>query len=772
MAWLEKKFVCAGMERNSYQKHIPAPMFRRSFVLASAPEKAEIYISGLGFYQLYINGKDITKGLLAPYISNSDQIIYYDYYDITAELHPGENVIGVILGNGMQNSCSYLWDFAKAEYASSPKLAFSFYAEVSGERVEFNAESFVCTESPIIFDDLRSGVFYDARLEQKGWNEPGFDDSGWRPVIPADTPRGIVKLCEAEPIRIHREIKPVSIRQGEYIPQVLRDDLKPLYESFNTQEGEPPVSGGYIYDFGENTAGVFRLRVKGMPGQKISLQCVETLTDGKADTDSVGTFYPHGYAQRDIYICSGEGMEEFIPPFTYHGFRYIYVTGITSEQATEELLTCLVANSDLNERGGFVCSSETVNTLFEMTNRSDLSCFQYFPVDCPHREKNGWTGDAAFSAEHMILKFGVENSWREWLNCIRLSQRQDGSLPGIIPTTGWGYDWGNGPAWDQVLFVLPYITYIYRGDKQIIVENSHAMMRYLVYLTRKADNRGLYAFGLGDWLPVGFKDVKAPLVVTDSIIVYYICTIAEVMFRAVGMPENAEYAKTLAVKARAAIRRHLIDFSTMTVAGNCQTSQAMALHYGIFDDSERPAAFDRLLKLIEENQGNFDCGCLGIRVLFHVLAEHGHAELAYHMITKKDYPSYAHLIEQGETTMVEAFVPDGMSPGSHNHHFLGDISHWFMRHVGGLNINPALDNPNVILVKPRFIQDLDNAKVWHDLPAGRVIVQWNREKDGIIRLKVECPGEVVCHIQLENGWRFADGLAFAECPGEYTVVKC
>ena len=189
------------------------------------------------------------------------------------------------------------------------------------------------------------------------------------------------------------------------------------------------------------------------------LQCAEYCSaDGEMSFENIARFYPQGFAQRDVYICKGDGTEEYVPSFTYHGGRYVMVIGADESQIAPDTVTMLVQNSDLSERGSFCCSDPIANRLQQNARISDLANFVYFPTDCPHREKNGWTGDAALSAEHMLQNLGVERSYKQWLRMICAAQREDGALPGIIPTSGWGFAWGNGPVWDQVIVELPYQT--------------------------------------------------------------------------------------------------------------------------------------------------------------------------------------------------------------------------------------------------------------------------------------------------------------------------
>ena len=707
---MKKKFICATREYAEFDKHIPAPYLRKSFTLAKKAEIASISICGLGFYMLYVNGKNITKGHIAPYISNPDDVCYYDTYDVAELLCEGENVIGIILGNGM-NNCpgGIIWDFDKADFRSSPRVALEFSARVGEESVSFDAtEGFLTHPSPILFDELRGGEIYDARLEIPGWNLPGFVPKDWKAALPAETPRGKMKECTAEPIKTMYELEPVSIRK---------------------------VDGYYIYDFGVNTAGVPVLKIKGEEGQLVTLTHFEMLgNDGKFYNNNIAFDLkraPHyaEYNQTDRFYCSG-GEDVYSPSFCYHGFRYIKVEGITEEQATKALLTYRVMSSELKSIGHFSCSDERLNTLYRMIDNANRSNFFYFPTDCPHREKNGWTGDAAISAEQMTLQYDTERSYREWLTSIRLAQNEEGALPGIVPTSGWGFAWGNGPTWDQVLFRLPYVLYKFRGCTDVIRENAHAMVRYLEYaLTRRSEN-GTIAIGLGDWVPVDKRSSQydAPLALTDTVAVMEMARAAAEMFTAVGYTHRAAFADAIYKDMRDTIRRELVDLETMVVAGECQSSQAISLYYGVFDESEKAAAVANLVKYIHAKDDAFDCGFIGMHCIFHVLSDAGEQELAFKMITRDKFPSYTWLIDKGFTAMPEQFLSyDGDDYwSSKNHHFLGDVSRWFVTSLAGLEIIDC----KTVRINPRPVASIDFAKAYYDLPLGRVTVSWERGANG------------------------------------------
>lgn len=739
-------FICAGKDFCELDKFVPAPYFRFSFNINKQIKSADIRICGLGYYFLYINGQDITKGYFAPYRSNPDDIIYYDVYDITDKINSGKNTIGAILGNGFQNPFGgFIWDMSKAPWRAAPQLAFDIeitYFDGTSE-VLTTDENTLTAPSPILFDDLHFGEYYDARLEIPNWNLPELDDSNWKNCEKAPTPRGKARICEAEPIIIKEKIKPISI----------------------TKEGD-----AYRYDFGVNNSGLFLLKISGQAGQKVVLKFGETIVDGKLYTDNIRFNSSHRF-QEDEYTCKGSGVEEYTPKFTYHGYRYALVYGIAEEQATKDLLTYLVMSSDLKINGGFECDNDIVNKIQEITVRSSISNFYYFPTDCPQREKNGWTADAALSSEEMLLNITPENSYKEWLRNIHKAMSDDGKLPGIVPTSGWGYSWGNGPAWDNVLVYLPYYTYIYRGDKSILEESAIPFMRYLNYLFSRLDSNNLISIGLGDWCPPGKREDQyaSPVIVTDSILTVDIAEKCAFMFDVLNMKPQKEFAESLAIIVKSAIRKNLIKSGI--VDGDCQTSQAMAIYYNIFDEDEKADAFAYLLKLIDKADGHFDTGVLGGRIIYRLLADNDEAELAYNMITRTDFPSYGNWIVRGATTLWESFMPEGGRILSLNHHFWGDVSAWFYKYLAGINVNPDRKNVNCTDIKPYFISSLSHVKAWHNLPCGKLMVEWNRNENGII-LDINAPLELEGTISLHKGYLFADGSKL--CPvktGSYNIVK-
>ncbi len=747
---LSDQFIKAGDALSTFDKPVPAPMFRKTFSLDFTPSSASLTVTGLGFYELYINGENVTRGALAPYVCNFDELVVYDEYDLLPYLKKGKNCIGLILGDGFRNNIGGLvWKFDKAACRGPLCTALSFFAEGEGRSLSFEAdESFKTHPSAILFNDERMGYIYDSRLEINGWSLPDFDDNCWQNAVFCVSPKGEKRLNEASPVCEFSRIKPVKIEHFDELPFCYRstlDGAEPYPETVRRDV--------YVYDFGVNSTGLSEMHIHGNPGQVVTVRHGEWLQQGKF---TIGTtaFLPDrdrepevlsGYldwAQKDVFILKG-GEETLIPHFKFDGFRYLFVEGLLPEQATADAFTFVEIFSDHKERGAFSCSDADLNRLYAMGRRSDLSNFVFFPMDCPHREKNGWTGDASMSAEQMMLQLGCGDSLRFYMNALRNAQRADGALPGIVPTGGWGYEWGNGPTWDSVIFSLPYAVYQMDGDTAIIRENVTLLSRYLDYVAARRDERGLLSIGLGDWVDPDGKNntaIKAPLIVTDSIMTYYNAKRAEHLFLAVGEAERAAKAEKLAAELREAIRRDLVDFKTMTVDGECQTSQAFGLYAGIFDPEEEKAAFAKLKAIIEKDGETSRCGMIGLRFLFRVLDRFKENELALRMIKSRKFGCYGQWLADPEaTTLLENFpLGGGREELSHNHHFLGDILAWMTYAVAGLRPNPTATDTASFEIRPTFLSSLTHAEAYFDAKIGadrqpaRIRTAWKRTEDGVI----------------------------------------
>lgn len=742
------QFIKATDKFCSLDEHIPAPIFRKTFEVDSEVVSAGLDIAVSGFYELYLNGENITKGLLAPYINNPDDIIYLESYDVKPYLKKGKNALAVILGNGFANQDVVGWDFNKATFRAPLVMALELDVTTENGALKMSSdESFKVADSPIRFDMYRYGTVYDAREEKDGFSEPDFDDSGWVCATLADAPKGRIMPLRAAPIRIREELSPVRIeRQSDFY-------------CLNYKNGEPMkecyVKDGYLYDFGVNTAGVCRLKIKGERGQKITVRHGETLRDGLFDigttiTVGKGTERIINNLQTDVFYLRGGKEEILFPSFTYHGFRYAFVEGVTEEQATPELLTYAVFNSDVKKRSHFECSDEVLNTLYKMAINADLSNFHHFPTDCPHREKNGWTGDIAASAEQLMLSFGCKDNLTTWLESLRYAQLDSGMLPGIAPTTGWGFAWGNGPFWDQAAVVVPYYIYKYDGDITAFAENADMIAKYLKYIASRRDAEGLVAVGLGDWVqPRSLKiGIVAPLRLTDSVTVYDIAAKAEYMFGILNRAEDEKFARKLKEDIRLAIKTHLIDKEHAMAAGECQTSQALCLYFDIFDECDRERAYKNLIDIIKADGEHIMFGVIGHRYIFDVLLKGGDADLAIRMISRPDEPSYGSMIARGATAMCESYDVNGLNE-SENHHFLGDIIRVFISGIAGLRVNPDATEKCELVFAPTVADSLSYAKAEYDFASGKAVCGWERQ-DGRVKFYAEIPAGVKAKFVYNN----------------------
>ena len=740
---------------STFENPLPMPLMRKSFTLSTLPDSASITVCGLGFYEMYVNGIKTVRGKLIPYVTNPDQLLPYDTYDIKPLLREGKNTVAFVLGSGSQNAHTAHWGLSKVLFHSSPKLAFAIELTSGESNTVIEADSsVVCANSEIIFSDLRYGEHVDARLIRDGWNTPDYDDSDWTPAVSVSTPNGEAMTVTSDPITEQRRMKPVRIWEED---------------------------GGYIYDFGINSAGLTELSVNGTPGQRISILHMDECYDenGKISGKNLHTSPPTEYElpkQETVYICRG-GKETYLPKFTYYGFRYAKVSGITKEQATEDLLTYVVINSNLREIGSFECSDETLNMLYVMTNRATTANFHHFPTDCPQREKHGWTADASLSAEHTLLNYTPEESYKMWLRAIARAQNFVGALPGVVPTGGYGFAWGNGPAWDSVLTVLPYSLWKFRGDLSAARECARSFIRYIQYVATRRNSRGLVAIGLGDWCAPKYKDGKktdtpdpetvSPLIFTDSTYTFLNASMAAEMFTALGMPRDALYCSSLADEMRAAIREHLLDKDSMKFCLGDQTSQSMAIYYGLCDSPEEEAkAYARLLEAIHAADDHITTGVLGARVIFRVLTERGDADLAIKLITRPDAPSYGVMIADGHTTLTEHADHEWCSA---NHHFWGDIAALMIEYFAGIRIDYRnADEP--ITLAPFFPSSLSHASASTETPNGKIAVRWVRKDNAIDYEILSAPSKVT--ITLPDGYTLENGAANASlAEGKYRIVR-
>lgn len=653
------------------------PIMRKAFTVSGPVKKAELCICGLGLGVYYLNGQAVTEDVLTTPISNYDIKTYYNRYDVSAFLRPGENVLGAMLGNGWYNNPCKTWSFDAATWRDYPKLIAQLdveYADGKRECIVSDA-SWRAKLGPVTYNHTRIGETFDARLEPAGWAEPGFDDGDWDNAKIWFGSGG--KLIEnyIEPVRRIRTIIPER-------------------------------RSGHVYSVGKNIAGWVKIRVRGKPGARVQITYGERITeDGRVDNAPESMFVqdverPKG----DVYILRGEGVEEWEPRFVYHGFAYFELAG-DFEEITP---TAVEAHTDLEQVGSFSCSDEMLNKIHEASVNSTLSNVMSIPTDCPHREQLGWTGDVAISAEQALMNFDIKTVYKRWLREFRDVQRSSGQLPVTVPLTPWRWRWFGGPAWDAAFFTVPYAIYNSTGDAEIIRENFDAMVRYLDFAYTISDHY-IIDFFLGDHCPPeGCK--KCGVDLTATAYYYTIAKTVAACARIIG--RDAAPYMTLAENIKAAFRKAFIKDGRIQY--DCQTAYACAIYHGLYEEDEIPSAIARLVELIREKGNHFDVGILGAKAMFSVLSQNGQAELLYQMVTNPTMPSYAYWINQGMTALGEFWN----MRLSRNHHMYSEVDNWFYRYLAGIRLEAGK-----IIIEPVFLQGLDWVRAHHR----DIHVFWDRE---------------------------------------------
>ncbi len=734
----------------SWAETRPAPFFRK-VVNFGAVCRARVYLCGLGYHELYLNGAKVGDAVLSPAFTRYDRRALYLTYDVTALLQAGENVFGVILGNGFYNQAARdAWYFEKSPWRASPRLLFQAHIELEGggELILTSDASWKTAEGPIRLDATRLGETYDARLELPGWNSAGYDDSAWLPARIVDAPRGKLAAQSLPPIRVTRTLRPVKLWQTS--------------------------TGATVYDMGQNMSGWARLCVSGPAGSQVTLRYGELLgPDSSVDQSNINSFvHPEeGEFQVDRYILKGQGVETYEPRFTYHGFQYVEISGAPASLTLDDLQGCLV-HTDFTRAGSFTCSSERGNRLQSCTEWSYASNFVGVPTDCPQREKNGWTGDAHLAAEAGLYNFHAETAYWKWLDDLADEQREDGALPGIVPTSGWGYEWGNGPCWDSAAVLIPWYIYLYRGDLAILARSYPMIRRYLEYLGTKSGGEGdLLALGLGDWVPPYGRpeDYTAPLRLLSSAYFYMDAQIASRVAELLGYSEDARRYADWADSLSQRFNALFYDPISGLYAGGSQTAQGMALYAGLVQPDERPRVARQLVAEIRQQKGRINAGIHGAKAVLNALAENGFHDHAYHLITQPQYPGWAWWLAQGATTLWETW--DGAA--SRNHIMFGDISAWFYKYLAGIRPDPERPGFKHVLIRPYLAEGLDWVRADYESPYGAVRSAWQRRGD-TFQLEVTLPPNTTGWIylpRLRPGTVRVDGATLEEARLQFVTQR-
>lgn len=700
-----------------------SPAFEKKFSAKKDLAQATLHITGVGFYEASLNGKRIGKKVLDPVPTKYDKRVLYSTYDVTGDVKAGDNAIKVLLGHGWYDVRAVaVWNFDNAPWRNFPRMIAQLeliYQDGSTERV-VSDRTWSQVPSPVGFDCIREG-------EVIGMQRDETMDLTKEKLQAEEVPGPAGKLAAAAlpPSVVIKELKPQTVKKID-----------------DTTWG---------IAFPQNIAGWMRLQVrKQKKGDVLTIRYGERqAANGRVDMKPIDVHFrypasfqvlPGGGLQVDRFVCDGSEKQVYEPRFTYNGFQYVEISGLREAPHAEDILACVV-QTEFKDAGSFKTSHELVNKMQEAIVWAYRGNFANgFPTDCPHREKNGWTGDAHLASELAMYNFQNTAAYEKWIQDIMDEQKPDGNVPAIVPTSGWGYEWGNGPAWDSALVIIPWMLYIYQGNVSILERSYPAMVRYVEYMGSKAKD-GIASHGLGDWVPV---QAETPVEVTSTGYYYLDVQILARVAEVLGEKEDAGKYEALGRKIREAFHAKLYKGDGIYSIGS-QTAQSCALHQGLVPASERERVEAKLIEIVEKNNAYPDFGILGSKYIFRSLSEAGRSDLAFAMATKDDKKSFGSWIRRGAT----AFWEDWKDGESRNHIMFGDVSAWWYQHLGGIRLVDTVsavatsNNPKEIAFKrfviaPEPVQGLDWVTAEHDSPYGMIRSAWRKEKDHF-RLEITVP---------------------------------
>lgn len=694
----------------------PAPLLRKGFRITGPVRRARIYISGLGYHELRINGTKVGDHMLDPAWTSYDKRVLYATHDVTALLKEGDNALGVMLGNGWFNPLPLrLWghvNLRKRLAIGQPRVILQMnidYADGSTAQVVTD-EAWRTADGPIVKNNIYLGEVYDARKELAGWDKPDFDDKSWREPAIESRMSGVLCSQDLPPIRVTEEIQAIKLSE--------------------------PKPGVWIYDFGQNFTGLVRLRLDVPAGTVVAFRYGELLaqdgmlnpltsvcgqikrrrTQGPDRGQSIGgPGAPDVAWQADTYIAKGGSGETYTPRFTFHGFRYVEITGLPVAPQIAAL-TGLRIHSDVADVGSFSCSNERFNRIQQMCRRTFISNLIGVQSDCPHRERIGYGGDIVATSEALMLNYDMATFYRKTVQDWADSVRPNGMLTDTAPDTGIDYC---GVGWGMAHPLLVSQLYRYYGDRRLMEEQYDAAKRWL-YLLAEQNPNGIIPNGLEDH--ESLVDTPSPPLVTP--LYFQSATMIAAMAHTLGRTQDEVRLTELVEKIRVAYQRAFFDDKTGVVGPGSQAIQAAALYSGLVPEAGRLQALNVLVDDIRhKHQGHLSTGIFGTKFMLDVLSNNGRADVAYGVVNQPDFPGWGWMLEKGATTLWENWAGSD-NTYSNNHPMFGSVSQWFFNGPGG--IRPAGDAVGFdkIIIAPKIVGDLRWAQASYPSVRGRVSCAW------------------------------------------------
>lgn len=689
-------------------------LLRKAFSVEKAIRRAQVYVTGLGYYELSCNGQRVGDRVLSPAKSNCRKWVLYDIYDLTDQLRPGTNVLGLMLGNGWFNPALKWWEPYRMQWFGSKRALLQLHVEYTDGTAQeiVSDESWKTAPGPVLSACVFDGEVYDATQERRGWDRPDFHDTGWQAARVVEPPGGVLLPQLMQPIKVIEHLQPVAVTQ--------------------------PKPGAYVFDLGQNFAGWVRLTASGPRGTRITLRYAEDLhPDGNIDEKS-----NERALSTDVYVMKGEGREVYEPKFTFHGFRYVEITGFPGVPKLENVLGCVVHTAS-EMTGEFECDNDLINRIHRATRWSQRSNLMGYPMDCPQRdERLGWFGDAMVSMEEALFNFNLPLFYRHWLEGVRFNQNEaNGDISIVSPRPYMALE--PDPTWSSAYLVMVWQYYLYYGDRRFLEGHYDAMRRYVDYLGTQATNHILPKYWIGDWGTIveGWQEGEPVSVVTAFY--YYDTTILLKAAEVLGKQQDAQKYRSLAQNIKTAFNRTYYDSKKRQYEQGTQFSNAFPLFLGLVDRPEQEHVLKNILADLQRREGHFNVGVLGAKYLLEALTEYGRADVAYQLVNQTGFPSWAHMLEGGRTTLSEFWD----LKGSHNHVMMGSVDGWFYRVLAGIRSDASQPGFARVVIQPFIPDNLSFVRASVQTVRGRVAVDWTKQS-GALRLRAQIPANSAAAIHV------------------------
>ena len=706
-----------------------SPLMRTEFTTTKTVASARIYVTALGFYTLYLNGKRVGEDYFTPGWTSYNNRLQYQTYDVTDMVQQGDNALGAVLGNGWY--AGYIaWERGKGFYGDRRALLLQMHIhyEDGSEDVIVSGENWKCATGAISMAEIYHGEIYDATKEKNGWDIPAYDDGEWASVAVYDHPKDMLVAQECASPKIMDEL--------------------PVVDMFRTPAGET------VLDFGQNMVGFVRFSVKGQRGDVVSIRHAEVL-------DKDGNFYTanlKGAKQTIRYTLKGDEVEIYQPHFTFQGFRYICIDEYPGEICPKNFTGCVV-HTGMAQTGEFTCSNEMVNQLHHNILWGQKGNFVDVPTDCPQRdERHGWTGDAQMFIRTACFHMDTALFYKKWLRDLAADQTDAFGVTNVVPNVR-EVSYAGSTAWGDAAVICPWTLYLIYGDIRVLEEQYDSMKRWVAFIKRQGDDPFLWNTGehFGDWLALDNGEgawigrTPVPLIATA-----FYANSAKLLAdtaQVLGHTEDEKNYRDLFRAVRSRFQQEFVTAGGKLIA-DTQTAYVLALMFDLLEERDRKSAADTLALLLAQNNYHLNTGFVGTPYLCHVLSNNGYNDLAYRLLLHTDYPSWLYPITKGATTVWEHW--DGIKEdgsfwdeimNSFNHYSYGAIGDWLYRVVAGLNVDPCKPGYKHILIQPRPDKGLSSAEVRYESLHGTIVTGWQREESSM-RIHVTIPANTTATVIL------------------------